>query len=1216
MAGHRRDLQPLVFLLAALTLVGACREDAPILRAYRAEQPNDLIGGDVAMTRVGDFILENDRIRLGILDVEPSVGPGVFGGTLVDADLQREDARFRNGNGHDQLAEVFPFANLLTPNPNVGDVEIVADGSDGAAAIVRVKGEGGFFLDALNVFLAEEISQIFGDIKVRLAFETDYILEPGKPYVRMVSRATRTERDTHCEENFACELDCEAGLRVDLFGCPLCECATEGAWPGENLRETEAIFFGLLGDAAQGIQPGVVLGDFVFFGAQNNLFAPGMGFDETRPVFDQLWEGADSFSRPLAFDFMAAAGGAVSYVYFTVNPAGEEDPRVLVPIITSSATAFVSSKVNCNPDAEAAAAAELDEGTDAPPACDSFRSVQWERYLGVGKGDIASAADIVFATRGTTVGTIEGTVVDAIYEPSKNGKVFLVHDPDPAREWSSVREVVDVNYRQLGEPGILNAIDADVGLDPVEDGDFKATMPPGDYLLVATNEEMTATSPVYRVSIVADEKTSIVPVVPAPASIRYNVTDAHGARLEAKLTLVALLEDGTMATLDGTRRPYLGEGRIGSGVRHLAFTRKGEGTLDVEPGRYRLLATHGPTYSQAVVDFEAESGRETVVDLQLIEEVSTDDWIGLDFHLHAEPSFDAGMKLDTRILTAAAEGLDLAVSSDHDVVTDYRPILHELELQDRMAVGIGVEQTTLENGHFIAFPLHYDKLQVPDHNAPEWACMDGEGLLAELDDHMSPGHDGVRIMCHPRDGFFGYIDQLEVDPFDLTRADLSRPKLDIFNPESPLALSGGNVLFRATTCDFEAMEVYNSKRFDLLRTPTNEEIVDFNRCMDRILGVGEGDWEALANICPEVAGADDVECLESERFFDCKMKHRRKLNFEVTVQMMKRTPEEQRLIWAFAPEKGDDDHCDASEFPDGVPDDVAAEPCLGFPGTVDDWFRWLDSGLNVSLAAASDSHNFHHEPGMPRTWVRSSAETPHDIDVDKVAARLANREAMPSYGPIVDVEIDGITPGQVATVTPGETFSIDLRVQTASWFGVDRIEVYVSGELQKVLNLGHAPDVIIDWDGPIELTAPATDGFVSVIVMGLEERNLFGPAYLDVEFGNLQIALIASLAFGAIPNIGSFFPQPALRPDIFPVFPVAMTNAILLDTNGDGLWTPANGPPAFCPTVCDPDLENPNEVCPDDQVCLSPERVCGYDIAGECSTAPSGLSVPMATLGE
>ena len=85
---------------------------------------------------------------------------------------------------------------------------------------------------------------------------------------------------------------------------------------------------------------------------------------------------------------------------------------------------------------------------------------------------------------------------------------------------------------------------------------------------------------------------------------------------------------------------------------------------------------------------------------------------------------------------------------------------------------------------------------------------------------MEPGVEGVKIMAHPRDGFIGYISQLGVDPFDMNR--------------EPDFLEEGNVLLRRSTCDFDAMEVFNSKRFDLIRNPTNEEVILYNRCYGRI----------------------------------------------------------------------------------------------------------------------------------------------------------------------------------------------------------------------------------------------------------------------------------------------------------------------------------------------------------------------------------------------
>ncbi len=111
----------------------------------------------------------------------------------------------------------------------------------------------------------------------------------------------------------------------------------------------------------------------------------------------------------------------------------------------------------------------------------------------------------------------------------------------------------------------------------------------------------------------------------------------------------------------------------------------------------------------------------------------------------------------------------------------------------------------------------------------------------------------------------------------------------------------------------------------------------------------------------------------------------------------------------------------------------------------------------------------------------------------------------------------------------------------------------------------------------------------------------------------LQLPRVAALAFGSLPNIGSFFPQPALVPDFYPTFPLAMTNAILLDVDGDGWQRPGDGP-AFCSAACDPtDAEG---LCPDDQVCLETELVCGYDIPGECTTAAPGTGFTAARLVE
>ena len=1194
-----RTLARLAACIALTACVPACDEQPLPLRAFQTTSADQLVGGDVAMARVGDFILENDRIRVAILGEQSSPGPGVFGGTLVDADLRRPDARFRNGNGRDQFAEMFPFANLLVPRPDSTRITIVDDGSDGTRAVIRVAGDGAFFIDALEVLRVEFLLGIFNNVKMHLRFETDYILEPGKPYVRIVSRVWRTQPSTPCpdvvgDDGAPCGLDCPAGWRYKPnTGCPTCACAPEEPRQLTDFQDPQAIFLALFGDADTGSAPGVVAGDFTFFGAQNDLFAPGMGFDEDRAVFDPLFEGKDPFTHPLPLDYMAAAGGDVSYGYFTANGPGEKQPRVLVPIITSSTTAFATAAVTCPQD-----------GSDED--CDAAVGWTWERYLVVGQGDVASVYDTVLAVRQVPTGRLEGAVLDEALAPVANGRLFVLTDPDDERQWTDVHEIVRANYEATGFPGVINAIDADVGLDPVEDGAYGASLPPGTYLVVASNEAQTSTSPVYRVTIDEDRTTTLHPIVPSPARVIYRVTDDSGRLLEAKLTFVSTDAEGHALRDDGLRRPYLGEGRYGSGIRHIATTITGQGTVEVEPGSYRLVVSHGPTYGIATVDLLAESGRAAKVDVSLAHEVDTTGWVGGDFHLHAEPSFDSGMKLEQRIASAVVEGLDLAVSTDHDVVTDYGPTVQAMGLRDRIATSIGVELSTLELGHFIAFPLAYDHLAIPDHLAPDWTCKDGGQLMETLSDHMSPGVAGVRIMAHPRDGFIGYISQLGVDPFDLSRTNLDREKIS-FDGGDLLSMEGGNPLFARSTCDFDAMEVFNSKRFDLIRTPTNEEIVLFNRCLLRIETVANGDHDALDAACPEVStGGPLAMCPDGMRFLDCKMRHRRRLAYEMSRRILQRTVEEQEALWNHVPGGATDETaCLPDTWPDAIPPEVASAPCVDHPGVVDDWMRWLDAGLAKTLTAASDSHGALREPGTPRTYVHTGTNAPQDIDPAQVARRIVDGAAMPTYGPVIHVSVAGKIPGQTASIGD-DTFDLRLRVQTASWFGVDRVEIYVSGHLEEVLTdeLAGSPGAVVDYDGTVTLPTPEGDGFVAVIAMGLDEENLLRPVYLDIPFGELQLPRVAALAFGSLPIFAGLLDAPILVPDFYPTFPLAMTNAIFLDVDGDGDWTRPGGLPAFCPRSCGE--TSPGESCPDDQVCLPDHEVCGFPIDGVCPAGPPG----------
>ncbi|MFO0662357.1 MAG: CehA/McbA family metallohydrolase [Polyangiaceae bacterium] len=141
--------------------------------------------------------------------------------------------------------------------------------------------------------------------------------------------------------------------------------------------------------------------------------------------------------------------------------------------------------------------------------------------------------------------------------------------------------------------------------------------------------------------------------------------------------------------------------------RSVYFTH-GKGSVTLGPGKYEVVLTHGPTHTlyKRTVDIRAD---ETVsLAAALSEVVHTDEWISADLHLHAQPSPDSTVPLAARVATLACEGVDLAIATDHNHITDYGSAVQEAKLGDRLGTVIGDEITsagTALYGHFNAFPL-------------------------------------------------------------------------------------------------------------------------------------------------------------------------------------------------------------------------------------------------------------------------------------------------------------------------------------------------------------------------------------------------------------------------------------------------------------------------------------------------------------------------------
>ena len=162
--------------------LGAVGKGATATVIERADQ---LIGGGHAEGRVGDVLLANDRIRVVIQQPGRSVSPMPFGGTIIDADLQRS-----TGPGRDEFGKLGSL-NAFGRSLNVFNEEILQDGKNGGYAMVAVTGRDAV-IDTLNLKRELEPDQgstlvVDPNIELPLLMTTYYVLSPGESRVRVLT---------------------------------------------------------------------------------------------------------------------------------------------------------------------------------------------------------------------------------------------------------------------------------------------------------------------------------------------------------------------------------------------------------------------------------------------------------------------------------------------------------------------------------------------------------------------------------------------------------------------------------------------------------------------------------------------------------------------------------------------------------------------------------------------------------------------------------------------------------------------------------------------------------------------------------------------------------------------------------------------------------------------------------------------------------------------
>lgn len=1075
MSGGRRLPPARAAAACALAALCACQEP-PRAWAGRVTSRSQLIGGPRALGDLGDVRLSNGKVRFIVQALESHPGVqgsrafGTFGGALLDADLARPDEERdprTTGDGRDGLGELFPAFFLSAVEPR--SLEILNDGRDGRDAHVRIEGDPAEFITATR-FVDQAA------LGTGLHFVLDYQLGPDDDFLRLTASIENPLPGPH-------------SFPIDQFPIPIG-------------------FIGLFGEG----QPIFMTGEGgydVRFGlerAYKRPYAlPALG-GLTSSIVAVDSQGV-SYGLTQCLECKSplsnAIPGGASFVqnhhleyekYAPVSP-----DAMLLPFVSGSLFGLYLGEV--------------------PRALPGGKAVSSTLKLRVGPPGAAWVIDRALGDQGVETGRLVGVVREEGTERPLPGAKVVV--------W------------QGGVAGGRDQRSFATSARADAEGRYKAQLPAGTYSLQTVLPGHDKAAP-RAFSVRAGEETWIDPHVPRAAVLAVEVTDETGRRVPAKVTLDAAYDAG-FANQDP--KTFLYDLKVGEPYRPTDLvpdtedpeTRRfvettlravdGRAQGEVRPGRWRVTVSRGPAYSIWVQEVELKAGEKTQLGAVVRRLLPARGRVAADLHVHSVGSVDSDVALDDRALSYAAEGIDFLVNTDHNFQVDLRPSIERTGLQDFLQSTTGVELSSLEAGHWNGYPLRWDPGPA-SHGAMPWFRRAPADLFADLRAHGVYGAaETVVQVNHPRDSVQGYFTAYGLTGDALTGDPLHDwpGKAGLFAPNGPEFGAG------RFSDAFDAVEIFNGKRLDLLRTyrvpfplpppPIPKPCTDVPRPRPCTGSPGSIVREVVTR------GALQVE-------------------------------------------------------------EVA------FPGALEDWEHLLDSGRRVTAVGNSDSHALlDGEAGYPRNLVDLGhpVESARAIDDREVARAIRAGRVLVTNGPELRLTVldplrtgaDGkpleVPVGDTVQPRADSTVDVHLVVEAAPWVDVTRGALLISKGPSCDESFGDCREFLFDVPPPagagvrrldrvfanVKLP-PGKDAWIAAWVSG--KRTLW-PVVIQCEVPPLLLNDAINALTGAF---GITDPLGNLRPtQKGPFTPFALTNPVFVDGTGDGRWGAARAPlePAAAPAA-------------------------------------------------
>ncbi len=646
------------------------------VRLYQVEQAEDLIGGDAAEGRVGDFMFENDTVRFLVQSDQRTMSPCPWGGNVIDVEY------LGAGGGGDTLDEICLLLNAdQTFKPD--RYEVLHDGSEGHA-VLAVTGHTEL-LDFLN--LTSMMAQINPGLAklfklkpaglMPLTMTIYYILGADAGGLQVVT-AMRNDGDE----------------QVDVVASHLI--VSGGAGGG---------YFNPLGSLG-----GFGYGSVALTDPQPDLL-PYLAYrgDESSFAYVPKPEPRLKADLPISGAYFTISGVAASIL-------GRTD---LVQLLLSSPKKLSGL-----------------EGVYhlMPGDVDAI-----EHRVFAGDGALSTMLDAIYPVQGVVTGTVSGVVRDGVGQPLAGARV----------------SAIDAKNRTMNQ-AVSGA-----------DGRYRMVVPVGEYGISARlTGRPTQVVPVVNVVAGQVAEVSALALVEA-ARIEVSVRTPDGKPTPAR---VSVLCEGVCPNKPTSQEEEVTDHKLPEDFALVEWVGvSGDHGFDLPAGTYRVVVSRGMEWSVWPQDALQTGGAlvtiakgETLnLDVEIARVLETDGALSGDFHVHAMASADSAVSNRERMLTFIVEGVDVVVSSDHDVIADYGPAIVELGAGHEIATIVGTEITTSDLGHFNGFPVIGDATKLRQ-GALDWGngaqpALVPADLFSWLREH--PGEQVVQIN-HPDSSYLMQSDVL------------------------------------------------------------------------------------------------------------------------------------------------------------------------------------------------------------------------------------------------------------------------------------------------------------------------------------------------------------------------------------------------------------------------------------------------------------------------